>query len=203
MTLPSRTLFRDLKNEFLSTRAALLNEYLSTFSKLAHERRYVFPLLEEFLSEDVYTNKKKAIQKKVDSLVTPFKTASRNAAQVMVDAPGQFLASLKSQAESVKQKIVPSANNDSKDEVEEKWLLSFRNALDEIFNLYGKFATSPDKRWLWDGIFRGSQIQYSQSRDFFPKKSQMKNSGIFWDFCDRDFFSSGKSTKKSRQTPTS
>lgn len=99
----------------------------------------MFPLLEEFLSEDVYTNKKKAIQKKVDSLVTPFKTASRNAAQSLVDAPGHFLASLKSQAESVKQKIVPSGNNDSKDEVEEKWLLSFRNALDEIFNLYGKF----------------------------------------------------------------
>ena len=71
----------------------------------------------------------------MDSLVTPFKTASRNAAQVMVDAPGHFLASLKNQAEQVKQKIVPSGTpspSSAKEDVEEKWLLSFRNALDEI-----------------------------------------------------------------------
>ena len=62
LTLPSKTLFRDLKNEFLPTRAELLNEYISTFSKIAHGRRFIFPLLEEFLSQDPYTNKKKAIQ---------------------------------------------------------------------------------------------------------------------------------------------
>lgn len=62
----------------------------------------------------------------------------------MVDAPGQFLASLKNQAEQVKQKIVPSGTSSSspsagaKDDAEEKWLLSFRNALDEIFNLYAR-----------------------------------------------------------------
>jgi len=60
----------------------------------------------------------------------------------MVDAPGQFLASLKNQAEQVKQKIVPSGTSSpscgTKEEAEEKWVLSFRNALDEIFNLYAR-----------------------------------------------------------------
>jgi hypothetical protein len=73
LDLPGRTLFKDLKSEFISQRASLLNNYLLAFSNLAHSRRFLFPILEEFLSDDIYKNKKKAIQKRVDSLVTPFK----------------------------------------------------------------------------------------------------------------------------------
>ena len=46
----------------------LLNEYLSDLIRLAHEKRFIFHILEDFLSMEMYTNRKKAITKKVDSL---------------------------------------------------------------------------------------------------------------------------------------
>ena len=43
-----------------------------------------------------------------DYSVSPFKKVTRDAGQFMAEAPSAFLASLKSQAESVKQKITPN-----------------------------------------------------------------------------------------------
>ena len=69
---------------------------------MAHERRMVFHILEDFLSIEMYVNRKKTIQKRVDSIVSPFKKATRDAGQFMAEAPGALLSSLKQQAESVK-----------------------------------------------------------------------------------------------------
>ena len=81
LELPKKTLFRDLKNEFLAERSALLNDYLQQFVQIAHERRMIFHILEDFLSIDMYINRKKTIQKRVDSIVSPFKKATRDAGQ--------------------------------------------------------------------------------------------------------------------------
>ena len=63
-----------------------LDNYLQRFVASAHTNRYLFPILEEFLVNDVYLNKKKQIQKRMDSLVSPLKNASK----VMADAPGNI-----------------------------------------------------------------------------------------------------------------
>ena len=47
------------------------------------------------------------------------------------------------------------------------------------------------QRWLWDGIFLGSQIPYPKSRDFwdfFPKKIPNKKSRDFLGFLGLGFF---------------
>ena len=41
----------------------------------------IFHILEDFLSIDMYINRKKTIQKRVDSIVSPFKKATRDAGQ--------------------------------------------------------------------------------------------------------------------------
>ena len=85
LELPKKTLFRDLKNEFLTERSALLNDYLQHFVQIAHERRMIFHILEDFLSIDMYINRKKTIQKRVDSIVSPFKKATRDAGQDSIE----------------------------------------------------------------------------------------------------------------------
>ena len=65
-----------------------------SFVRLAHEKRFLFNILEDFLSIEMYTNRKKSIHKKVDSLVSPFKKVTRDASLFMAEAPsalGQFL----------------------------------------------------------------------------------------------------------------
>ena len=49
----------------------------------------------------------------------------------------------------------------------------------------------PTQRWLWDGIFLGSQIPYPKSRDFwdfFPKKIPNQKSRDFLGFLGLGFF---------------
>ena len=58
-----------------------------SFVRLAHEKRFLFNILEDFLSIEMYTNRKKSIHKKVDSLVSPFKKVTRDASLFMAEAP--------------------------------------------------------------------------------------------------------------------
>ena len=58
------------------------------------------------------------------------------------------------------------------------------------FNLSPAGDSNLDQRWLWDMIFLGSQSPYPKSGDFwdfFPRKSQMKNPGIFGIFSGEYF----------------
>ena len=115
---------------------------------MAHEKRFLFNILEDFLSIEMYTNRKKSIHKKVDSLVSPFKKVTRDASLFMAEAPsalGQFqnftklftktmgafsgtvsVASIKNQADSLKKKITPAEMAKEEVKEDEKWLLSLR-----------------------------------------------------------------------------
>ena len=93
---------------------------------MAHEKRFLFNILEDFLSIEMYTNRKKSIHKKVDSLVSPFKKVTRDASLFMAEAPSALVASIKNQADSLKKKITPAEMAKEEVKEDEKWLLSLR-----------------------------------------------------------------------------
>ena len=164
LRLPGKTLFKDLKEEFLERRRSELNQYLSSLLEISHPVK-AMECLHTFLDEKAYHRNSRSFARKVDTMM---QTSMRNVTNFVSQAPDNLIDGIQKASDKMSDgfqrisDILPTSvdKRDPDEKLQEQIMHNIDNNLpigillllmDEIFDLRRK------NQWLRRQIVTGIQ----------------------------------------------